>query len=153
MAETLDIGYCCEKVLIQILSQTPALQVLNPRHADEDTPTDATRIVIKAEGVYPEAPNPRDPQRNVRRVEIRAQIRASLGQMTAPDIHSAYGLMCQVIENMDGSIYSNIPALNLFTFLVPKVDLENSRENDEQRRKLMKTFSFLAILKNTLAAP
>jgi hypothetical protein len=151
--ETLDIGFCCEKVLIQILSQTPSLGALAPKHADEDTDSQNARIVVKAEAVYPEAPNPRDPQRNVRRIEMRAQIRASLGQMTAPALHAAYGEMCQIIENMDGPTYAAIPALALFTYLVPKLDLENSRENDEQRRRLMKTFSFLAILKNTIPLP
>jgi len=153
MSQSLDIGWCCEAVIIQILQQNPALAALNPKHADEDTPTDNIRIVVKADGVFPEAPNPRNPQLNVRRVDMRVLIRASLGEMTAPEIHTAYGTMCQVLENMDGLTYASIPALSFFSFLVPKVDLQNSRENDEQRRKLMKTFSFLAILKNTQALP
>lgn len=149
MSESLDIGWCCESALIQIFSQTPALAALLPKHADEDTDTENVRLVVKAEGVFPEAPNPRSPQLNVRRIEMRCQIRASLGQMTAPAIHTVYGTMCQIIENLNGATYGNLPAIALFSYLVPKIDLQNSRENDEQRRRLYKTFSFIGILKNT----
>lgn len=144
---SLDIGWCVEEMLIQILSQTPALLALNPTHQDADVDTENVRIVVKAERVLREAANPRNPQLNVRKVEMRIQIRASLGQIEAPQLYSDYGLMCQILENMDGAQYASLPALAYFIFLQPTLELGNEREQDGNRRKMIKTMSFLAILK------
>lgn len=148
-----DIGWCCEEALIQILNQTPALLALKPTHADADTDTENIRITIKAERIMPEAPNPRSQQLNVRRVEMKVMIRASLGQMIAPDLYANYGIMCQVLENMDGPTYAAIPALLYFSYLVPTLNLENERDKDDNRRKMIKNITFLAILRNPVILP
>lgn len=145
---TTDIGWCCEQALIEILSTNAQLSALNIVHEDADTDATKNRIVVNAQHVYPEAPNQINAEKNVRRVEMQVMIRQSLGQGIASDLYAAYGTMCQILENTDPSLYGTLPSMTQFLYLCVTPALENEREKEENRRKLLKTLNFLAILIN-----
>lgn len=140
-----DVGWCCEQVVIEILSANVILSALRPTHADDDTDVTNNRIVAEAVHVYMEAPNQLVATKNVRRVEMRVSIRQAMGQMSAPDLYNAYGAMCRALEDTTGFAG---PSLAYFTYLVITPALENEREREENRRKMTKTLNFLAILAN-----
>lgn len=144
-----DIGFCCEQVILEILSTNAQLSALNPVHEDADTDVTNARIVIQAMHVYPEAPNQLVASKNVRRVEMQVMIRHSMGQSTASDLYAAFGVMCKILENMDPTIYGTLPSMANFNYLCSTPALENEREKEENRRKMTKTLNFLATLKNT----
>lgn len=143
----LSLEWAVEEALIQILNQTPAMLALAPVHADSDQDTENVRITVKAESVVRVAPNPRNWQLNVRKAICRVQLRHSLGQMDATTLYTTYGIMTQILENMDGEVYGGLPAITYFLYLEPTLELENAREKDEQRRKMYKMVSMLAILR------
>lgn len=148
-----DIGWNCEQALIEILSTNSELAALAPTHEDVDTDIDKTRIIVKADRVLPEAPNPRNPQLNVRRIQMRVMIRVGMGQMTADALYANFGTLCQIMENMDGATYGQLPSMKAFSYLQPTLALENEREKEDNRRKMVKTLDFLAILKNSPILP
>lgn len=144
-----DIGWCTEQVILEMLSTNPQLAALNPVHEDADTDVTNARIVIQAMHVYPEAPNQLVASKNVRRVEMQVMIRHSLGQSTAADLYAAFGVMCKILENIDVSLYPGLPSFTNFNYLCVTPALENEREKEENRRKMIKTLNFLATLKVT----
>lgn len=143
-----DIGWNCEQALVEILSTNPVLAALGVIHEDADKDVTVTRIVIQAMHVQPEAPNPRNPALNVRKVSMTCMIRQSLGTGTANDLYSTFGTLCQIIENLNSPQYGALPGMSAFLYLQPTVALENEREKSDNRRKMIKTIDFLAILKN-----
>ncbi len=143
---TSDIGFCCEQVIIEVLSTNAQLAALNPVHEDVDTDMTNNRIVAQAMHVYPEAPNQINPEKNIRRVEMQIMIRQAMGQSTANQLYAAYGTMCQLLENMDVNELGSLPSFALFKYLCFTPALENERQKEENRRKMIKTLNFLAIL-------
>lgn len=140
-----DIGWCAEQVIIEILSANASLSALKPTHADDDTDVTNNRIVAEAMHVYMEAPNQLVAAKNVRRVEMRVMIRQAMGQSTAPELYNSFGTMCRLLEDTTGFAG---PSLAYFAFLVITPALENEREREENRRKMIKSLNFLAILAN-----
>lgn len=144
-----DIGWCVEEAIIQILKTNAALNALGVVHDDVDTDVAVNRVVVKAVTITPFAPNPRDKYRNVREVEITSLIRQSMGTGTASDLYDVYGQMCLILENLGNYQNANIPALGYFYQLIPTLKIDNAREREDSRRKMIKRNTFLAILKYT----
>jgi hypothetical protein len=146
MTPTTEIGFNAEQVLIEILSTIPQLFALTPVHEDADMDNTKNRIVVQCEERLEESPNYLVPTQTVYRLKMKVMVRAALGQSSAGDLYSAFGTICDTLENINGPSFSTLPSIAKFTMLVFAPGQESTREKEENRRKMTKALDLVGYL-------